>query len=144
MKKNIPLALTFDDVLLKPKYSNVLPIDVDLTTKLSNRIVLNIPFLSAAMDTVTESSMAIALAREGGMGVVHKNLSIEKQSMEVDKVKRSESGMIINPITISSDKSIEDALHMMKQYKISGVPVIDNTKLVGILTNRDIRFEGAT
>ena len=141
MKKNIPLALTFDDVLLKPKYSNVLPIDVDLTTKLSNRIVLNIPFLSAAMDTVTESAMAIALAREGGIGVVHKNLSIEKQSMEVDKVKRSESGMIIDPFTIPSNKSIKDALKMMRRYKISGIPVVDNSKLVGILTNRDIRCE---
>lgn len=141
MKKNIPLALTFDDVLLKPKYSTVLPREVDLSTQLSNSITLNIPFISAAMDTVTESAMAIALAREGGMGVIHKNLSIQEQALEVDIVKRSESGMILDPITISSDKSIEDALGMMKQYKISGVPVIDNAKLVGILTNRDIRFE---
>ena len=141
MKKNIPLALTFDDVLLKPRYSTVLPRQVDLSTQLSNSITLNIPFISAAMDTVTESAMAIALAREGGMGVIHKNLSIQQQALEVDIVKRSESGMILDPITISSDKSIEDALGMMKQYKISGVPVIDNAKLVGILTNRDIRFE---
>ena len=141
MIKKFPLALTFDDVLLKPQYSNVLPRDVDLSIELSKKIKLNIPFISAAMDTVTESEMAIALAREGGMGVIHKNLSIEEQAFEVDKVKRSESGMIINPITISSDKSIEDALQMMKQYKISGVPVIDEDKLVGILTNRDIRFE---
>lgn len=141
MIKKFPLALTFDDVLLKPQYSNVLPRDVDLSTELSRKIKLNIPFISAAMDTVTESEMAIALAREGGMGVIHKNLSIEDQAFEVDRVKRSESGMIIDPITISSDRSIEDALKMMKQYKISGVPVIDNDKLVGILTNRDIRFE---
>ena len=141
MKKNIPLALTFDDVLLKPRYSTVLPREVDLSTQLSNNITLNIPFISAAMDTVTESAMAIALAREGGMGVIHKNLSIQQQALEVDIVKRSESGMILDPITISSDRSIEDALGMMKQYKISGVPVIDNAKLVGILTNRDIRFE---
>ncbi len=141
MIKKFPLALTFDDVLLKPQYSNVLPRDVDLSIELSKKIKLNIPFISAAMDTVTESEMAIALAREGGMGVIHKNLSIEEQAFEVDKVKRSESGMIIDPITISSDKSIEDALQMMKQYKISGVPVIDEDKLVGILTNRDIRFE---
>ena len=126
MKKNIPLALTFDDVLLKPRYSNVLPRDVDLSTKLSKNITLNIPFISAAMDTVTESSMAISLAREGGMGVIHKNSSIDEQALEVDKVKRSESGMILNPITISSDKSIEDALALMKRYKISGVPVIYN------------------
>ena len=141
MIKKFPLALTFDDVLLKPQYSNILPKDVDLSTKLSDSIKLNIPFISAAMDTVTESEMAIALAREGGMGVIHKNLSIEEQATEVDKVKRSESGMIIDPITISSNRSIKDALKMMKKYKISGVPVIDGDKLVGILTNRDIRFE---
>ena len=141
MIKKFPLALTFDDVLLKPQYSNILPKDVDLSVELSDKIRLNIPFISAAMDTVTESKMAIALAREGGMGVIHKNLSIEEQVLEVDKVKRSESGMIIDPITISSKKSIKDALEMMKQYKISGVPVIDEDKLVGILTNRDIRFE---
>ena len=141
MKKNIHLALTFDDVLLKPLYSNVLPREVDLSTRLSKNINLNIPFISAAMDTVTESEMAIALAREGGMGVIHKNLTIENQALEVDKVKRSESGMILDPFTISSDRSIRDALIMMKRYKISGVPVIDRNKLVGILTNRDIRFE---
>ena len=141
MKNKIPLALTFDDVLLKPKYSNVLPKEVDLSTRLSKNISLNIPFISAAMDTVTESSMAIALAREGGLGVIHKNLSIVDQALQVDLVKRSESGMIIDPITIKSDESIFDALELMNTYKISGVPVIDNTKLVGILTNRDIRFE---
>ena len=141
MKKNIPLALTFDDVLLKPRYSTVLPREVDLSMRLSDTITLKVPFISAAMDTVTESAMAIALAREGGMGVIHKNLSIKEQALEVDIVKRSESGMILDPITISSNRSIEDALNMMKRYKISGVPVIDNAKLVGILTNRDIRFE---
>ena len=138
---NLKLGLTFDDVLLKPQYSKVLPKEVDLSTTLSDKIKLYLPFISAAMDTVTESRMAIALAREGGMGVVHKNLSIEEQALEVDKVKRSESGMILDPITIDSNMSINDALKIMNRYKISGVPVIDNQKLVGILTNRDIRFE---
>ena len=141
MNKNIKLALTFDDVLLKPKYSNVLPKNVSLETVLSENIKLHIPFLSAAMDTVTESEMAISLAREGGMGVIHKNLSIEDQALEVDKVKRSESGMILDPITINSEMSIAEALNLMKRYKISGVPVMEKNKLVGILTNRDIRFE---
>ena len=141
MKKNIPIALTFDDVLLKPKYSNILPKQVDLSAKLSDKIILNIPLISAAMDTVTESSMAIALARVGGLGVIHKNLSIEQQALEVDKVKRSESGMILDPVTIAPNKSIDDALKLMKRYKISGVPVVDDKKLKGILTNRDIRFE---
>ena len=139
--KNIKLALTFDDVLLKPRYSNVLPKEVDLSVKLSDKITLNTPFFSAAMDTVTESRLAIALARHGGIGVIHKNLQIEQQAFEVDKVKRSESGMILNPITINSDMTINDALLMMSDFKISGFPVLDNNKLVGILTNRDIRFE---
>ena len=141
MKNNIKLALTFDDVLLKPAHSTILPKEVDLSISLSSDIKLNIPFLSAAMDTVTESKLAIALAREGGMGVIHKNLSIEQQSLEVDKVKRSESGMILDPITINSNLTIKDALNIMSNYKISGVPVVDKGKLVGILTNRDIRFE---
>ena len=141
MKNNIKLALTFDDVLLKPAHSTILPKEVDLSISLSSDIKLNIPFLSAAMDTVTESKLAIALAREGGMGVIHKNLSIEQQSLEVDKVKRSESGMILDPITINSNLTIKDALNIMSNYKISGVPVVDEGKLVGILTNRDIRFE---
>ena len=141
MNNKIRLALTFDDVLLKPAYSNVLPKEVDLRVELSNKIKLNIPFLSAAMDTVTEHRLAIALAREGGMGVVHKNLSIEEQALEVDKVKRSESGMILDPVTIGSKMTIKDALNIMANYKISGVPVVDKGKLVGILTNRDIRFE---
>ncbi len=138
---DLKLGLTFDDVLLKPQYSKVLPKEVDLSTTLSDKIKLYLPFISAAMDTVTESRMAIALAREGGMGVVHKNLSIEEQALEVDKVKRSESGMILDPITIAPNMSINDALKIMNRYKISGVPVINNQKLVGILTNRDIRFE---
>ena len=141
MKKEIKLGLTFDDVLMRPLHSEILPKEVDLSVKLSSNISLNIPFLSAAMDTVTESEMSIALARQGGMGVIHKNLSIENQALEVDKVKRSESGMILDPITINSNASIEDALHLMRRYRISGVPVVDEKKLVGILTNRDIRFE---
>jgi len=141
MKKDINIALTFDDVLLKPLYSEVLPKEVDLSIQLTQNIKLNIPFLSAAMDTVTESEMAIALARQGGMGVIHKNLSINQQALEVDKVKRSESGMILDPITISPNMTIKDALKIMSSYKISGLPVVDGKKLVGILTNRDIRFE---
>ena len=134
-------AFTFDDVLLVPQKSSVLPKDVSLKTKLTNDIELNIPILSAAMDTVTESEMAISLARTGGMGVIHKNLSIEDQSNMVDKVKRSESGMILNPITIDESSTIEDAKKIMSEYKISGLPVVKNDRLVGIITNRDIRFE---
>ena len=140
-RDKIKLALTFDDVLLKPKHSSILPKEVDLSMQLSSKIKLNIPFFSAAMDTVTESQLAIALARNGGIGVVHKNLSIEQQAFEVDKVKRSESGMILNPVTIRSDMTINEALQIMSNFKISGVPVVDDNKLVGILTNRDIRFE---
>ena len=134
-------ALTFDDVLMVPQFSSILPKDVDITTRLTKKIKLNIPFVSAAMDTVTESEMAIAMAREGGIGVIHKNLSIEDQVKEVDKVKRSESGMILDPVTIRSDKTIRDAVEIMAHFHISGVPVVDEGKLVGILTNRDIRFE---
>ena len=141
MKNISELALTFDDVLLKPAYSSVLPKEVDLSTKLSNNLQLNIPFFSAAMDTVTECELAIALARCGGIGVIHKNFSIEQQALEVDKVKRSESGMIMNPITIKPNLTIKDALNIMATYKISGLPVVENDRLVGILTNRDIRFE---
>jgi len=140
-RDKIKLALTFDDVLLKPNHSSILPKEVDLSVRLSNKIKLNIPFFSAAMDTVTESQLAIALARNGGVGVVHKNLTIEQQAFEVDKVKRSESGMILNPVTIRSDMTINEALQIMSNFKISGVPVVDDNKLVGILTNRDIRFE---
>ena len=136
------MGLTFDDILLVPGKSSVLPREVDISTHLTPEIKLNIPIISAAMDTVTESAMAIALAREGGIGILHKNLSIEDQCHEVDKVKRSESGMIRNPITLTPDKTIGDALDIMKQYRVSGIPVIDkNNLLVGILTNRDLRFK---
>ena len=141
MKNISELALTFDDVLLKPAYSSILPKEVDLSIELSDKLKLNIPFFSAAMDTVTECKLAIALARCGGIGVIHKNLSIEEQAIEVDKVKRSESGMILDPITIKPDLTIKDALSIMSTYKISGLPVVENDKLIGILTNRDIRFE---
>lgn len=133
-------ALTFDDVLLVPAKSDLVPKDVDLRTRLTKNIELNIPILSAAMDTVTESRLAIALAQEGGLGVIHKNLSIEEQASEVDKVKRSESGMISNPVTLEPDDSVEHALDIMRRFKISGLPVTKGTKLVGILTNRDLRF----
>lgn len=135
------IALTFDDVLLVPSHSTVLPRDVDITTRVSSDISLNIPILSSAMDTVTEAALAIALARQGGMGVIHKNISPEKQAAEVDKVKRSESGMIVDPITLSPDKTIGEALGVMKQFSISGIPITEGRKLVGILTNRDLRFQ---
>ena len=135
-------GITFDDVLLEPAKSNVLPREVNTSTFLTRDIKLNIPIISAAMDTVTESALAIAMAREGGIGILHKNMSIEDQCIEVDKVKRSESGMIMHPVTLTSDKNIGDALDLMKKYSISGIPVIDNNgKLVGIITNRDLRFE---
>ena len=134
-------GITFDDVLLEPKYSSVMPRDASLKTRLSKNIELNSPFISAAMDTVTESEMAIALAREGGIGVIHKNLSIERQAEEVDRVKRSESGMIVDPITLWGDKTVGDALALMSKYHISGIPVIsEQRKLIGIITNRDLRF----
>ena len=134
-------GLTFDDVLLEPARSEVLPAEVDTRTCLTRQIGLNIPIVSAAMDTVTESHLAIALAQQGGIGVVHRNMSIERQAEEVDRVKRSESGMIVDPITIQPDRSIADAQDLMRRYRISGVPVTKNGKLVGILTNRDLRFE---
>jgi len=140
--RNMQEGLTFDDVLLIPGKSHVLPRDVDLTTLLTPDIKLNIPIISAAMDTVTESKLAIAIAREGGMGILHKNMSIEKQCDEVVRVKRSESGMIQDPITLTPEKSINDALYLMKKYSVSGIPVVNLAhKLVGILTNRDLRFE---
>lgn len=140
--QELPIGLTFDDVLLIPGKSEVLPRDVDLQTFLTPDIKLNIPIISAAMDTVTESDLAIAIAREGGIGILHKNMSIEKQCEEVDRVKRSESGMIKDPVTLTPDQTIKDALDLMKKYRISGIPVVDNSKkLVGILTNRDLRFE---
>ncbi len=133
-------ALTFDDVLLVPRYSEVTPGDIDTATNLTKGIRLQIPFLSAAMDTVTEADMAIAMARSGGIGVVHKNMEPRVQASEVERVKRSESGMITNPITLEPDKSIDEALALMKHYRISGVPITEGRKLVGILTNRDLRF----
>jgi IMP dehydrogenase len=140
----VPEALTFDDVLLLPAHSDVVPAEVNTQTQLSRNVRLHIPIISAAMDTVTESRLAIAIAQQGGLGIVHRNLSIEQQADEVDKVKRSESGMIIDPITLSPDHRIGDALDLMRRYKISGVPVTKNKKLVGILTNRDLRFETRT
>ena len=137
----VPEALTFDDVLLVPGRSDVIPSEVSTQTQLTRAIVLNVPIISAAMDTVTESRMAIALAQQGGLGIVHRNLSIEQQAEEVDKVKRSESGMIVDPVTMSPDDKVSDAVEMMRKYKISGVPITKNRKLVGILTNRDLRFE---
>lgn len=137
----LPIGLTFDDVLLLPAKSDVLPKDVDISTKLTRNITLNIPIISAAMDTVTEANLAIAIAREGGIGIVHRAAPPEKQALEVDKVKKSESGMIVDPITIAPDAPISDALLLMDRYKISGVPVTLKGKLVGILTNRDLRFE---
>ena len=140
----VPEALTFDDVLLVPAFSDVVPAQVSTQTMLTRNISLNTPLLSAAMDTVTESRLAIAMAQQGGLGVIHRNLSIEQQASEVDKVKRSESGMIVDPVTIEPQQLISDALEVMRRYKISGVPVTQGKKLVGILTNRDLRFETRT
>ena len=143
MKNRPPFkqALTFDDVLLVPQESNILPNQVSVKTKLTKKIEMNIPLLSAAMDTVTESGMAVALAREGGIGIIHKNLRIDDHALMVDRVKRYESGMIVNPVTLSSNKTIKEAKEVMSLYKISGLPVVENEKLIGIITNRDIRFE---
>lgn len=141
LDEHVKEALTFDDVLLVPNYSEVLPTQVDVSTQLTKRIRLNIPIMSAAMDTVTEADLAIAIARQGGIGIIHKNMSIEEQAEEVDRVKRSESGMIVKPVTVSPEQTIADAEALMKKYKISGLPVTDeNGKLLGIITNRDIRF----
>jgi IMP dehydrogenase len=134
-------GITFDDVLILPAKSFVLPKEVDITTRLTRGINLNIPFLSAAMDTVTESKLAVAIAREGGIGILHKNMSIEQQAEEADRVKRSESGMIQNPVTLAADKKAGDAFEIMRKYSISGIPIVDSSgKLIGILTNRDLRF----
>ncbi len=141
MDPEIKMALTFDDLLLVPAESTILPKDVDTKTSLTNNIVMNIPIVSAAMDTVTESQTAICMAREGGIGFIHRNMSIERQTLEVDKVKKSESGMIVDPITIEPEQKVKDALELMSRYKISGVPVVKGRRLVGILTNRDLRFE---
>ncbi|MGB9103504.1 MAG: IMP dehydrogenase [Terriglobales bacterium] len=140
----VPEALTFDDVLLLPARSDVVPAAVNTQTRVTRNITLQIPLISAAMDTVTEAQMAIAMAQQGGMGIVHRNLTIEQQAGEVDKVKRSESGMIVDPITMSPDDKVSDALKVMERYRISGVPITKNKKLVGILTNRDLRFETRT
>jgi IMP dehydrogenase len=138
-------GLTFDDVSLLPALSEVLPADADTRTRFSRRVPLNVPVSSAAMDTVTEAAMAIAIAQQGGIGVIHKNLSVQAQRDEVDKVKRSESGMIVDPVTIAPDRPVSDALALMERFRISGVPVVlGDGKLVGILTNRDLRFEGRT
>ncbi len=145
LEAGLRTALTFDDILLLPRHSTVLPAQVDVTTRLTKNIKLNVPLLSAAMDTVTESEMAIAMAQQGGMGIIHKNLSIVDQALEVDRVKRSESGMIVNPITVAPEALISEALELMQKYRISGVPITEGGsregRLVGILTNRDLRFE---
>ena len=141
MAKIIGEGITFDDVLLVPAYSEVTPNMVDLTTKLTNKITLNIPMMSAGMDTVTEHRMAIAMARQGGIGIIHKNMSIEEQAEEVDKVKRSENGVITDPFSLSPEHTIQDADDLMAKYRISGVPITEGTKLVGIITNRDLKFE---
>ncbi|MBV9305253.1 MAG: IMP dehydrogenase [Acidobacteriaceae bacterium] len=137
----IPEGLTFDDVLLQPAHSEIAPAAADTTTQLTARIQLKIPIVSAAMDTVTESHLAIALAQQGGIGVIHRNMAIDRQAEEVDRVKRSESGMIVDPVTIEPERKISEALELMSRFRISGVPVTSNGKLVGILTNRDLRFE---
>jgi IMP dehydrogenase len=141
IQEQLPEGLTFDDVLLEPARSEVVPAEVDTRTCLTRQIGLHIPIVSAAMDTVTESHLAIALAQQGGIGIIHRNMPIERQVEEVDRVKRSESGMIVDPITIGPKEAISAALALMTRYRISGVPVTANGKLVGILTNRDLRFE---
>jgi len=144
IQTKIPEALTFDDVLLVPAYSDVVPTQVNTQVQLTKNITLATPLMSAAMDTVTESRLAIAIAQQGGLGVVHRNLTIEQQAGEIDKVKRSESGMIVDPVTIDPERPISDALEVMRRFKISGVPVTKKGKLVGILTNRDLRFVSRT
>lgn len=145
VQKIVDEGLTFDDVLLVPAYSEVLPRETNLGSRLTDRISLNVPIISAAMDTVTEADMAIGLAREGGIGVIHKNMTIARQAEEVDKVKRSESGMILHPIVLKANDTVQDALNLMAKYKISGFPVVDsNGKLIGIVTNRDLRFQSVS
>ena len=144
LDERIPEALTFDDVLLVPQKSSVLPSEVDISTQLTKSILLRVPVVSAAMDTVTEAPLAIAMAQEGGLGFIHKNMTVEAQASEVDKVKRSESGMIVDPVTVSPTARVAEALELMSKYRISGVPVTRGSKLVGILTNRDLRFETRT
>src|SRR2546426_7565101 len=136
------VALTFDDVLLVPRHASVHPRDVDVRSRFTRQIPLNIPLVSAAMDTVTEADMAVAMAREGGVGVLHKNMPIDRQAAEVDRGKRSESGMILNPITLGPDRPLREAHQLMTRFKISGVPIVDGAgKLIGIITNRDLQFE---
>jgi len=144
LDSEVPEALTFDDVLLVPQKSDVLPAEVDVSTRLTRRISLRVPVVSAAMDTVTEAPLAIAMAQEGGLGIIHKNMTIPAQASEVDKVKRSESGMIVDPVTVAPDARVADALDLMAKFRISGVPVTVGSRLVGILTNRDLRFETRT
>ena len=141
MGKIIGEGITFDDVLLVPAYSEVIPNQVDVTTNLTKKICLNIPMMSAGMDTVTEHRMAIAMARQGGIGIIHKNMSIEAQADEVDKVKRSENGVITDPFSLSPEHTLADANELMAKYRISGVPITEGKKLVGIITNRDLKFE---
>ena len=141
LEKDPRLGLTYDDVVLVPAKSAILPSEVDVRTHLTRNIEINIPIISSAMDTVTESRMAIAMAREGGLGIIHRVLAPADQATEVDRVKKSESGMILDPVTISPDETIRDAHQLMAKYRISGIPVIKGRKLVGILTNRDLRFE---
>ena len=140
--KFIGEGLTYDDVLLVPSYSEILPREVTVATRFSKNIKLNMPLVSAAMDTVTEAAMAIGMAQEGGIGVLHKNMSIEQQANEVRKVKRAENGMIVDPVTLTKDAKVKDALHLMSEYGIGGIPIVDeNRKLIGMVTNRDLRFE---
>lgn len=143
MGKIIGEGITFDDVLLVPQYSEVTPNMIDLTTRLTNTITLNIPMMSASMDTVTEHRMAIAMARQGGIGIIHKNMSIEGQADEVDKVKRSENGVITDPFSLTPEHTLRDAEDLMRKFRISGVPIVEkgSKKLVGIITNRDLKFE---
>ncbi|OON98498.1 MAG: IMP dehydrogenase [Epulopiscium sp. Nele67-Bin004] len=141
MSKIVKEGVTFDDILLIPNYSNILPKDADLSTKLTKNLRINVPFMSAGMDTVTEAQMAVAIARQGGVGIIHKNMSIEQQAEEVDRVKRSENGVITDPFSLSKEHFVYEANDLMAKYKISGVPITEGSKLVGILTNRDLRFE---
>ena len=141
MGKIVGEGITFDDVLLVPGYSEVIPNEVNLETNLTKKIKLNVPLMSAGMDTVTEYRMAIAMARQGGIGIIHKNMSIEAQADEVDKVKRSENGVITDPFFLSPENTLEDANNLMAKFRISGVPITEGKKLVGIITNRDLKFE---
>src|SRR3989337_645656 len=138
--KFIATGLTFDDVLIVPRYSTVVPSEVDVGTRLTARIAMNVPILSSPMDTVTESAMAIALAQEGGLGVIHKNMSIERQTEEVNKVKRSAHGIIVDPVTLPPEASVATAHEMMQRSRVSGIPIVKNDRLVGIITSRDLRF----